>query len=116
MTVVRCGLGLVFLYFGVGKFRGDEWADTMKSMSFFQHLPWPVSVSVAISGALEVATGLCLAIGFWVRAAAIVACGELAMILILLKTIGIFEARDVGLMFAAAAVVLCPVSLTPKAS
>ena len=114
MLLVRIGLGLVFLYFGIGKFRGDAWVDTMASMPLLTRLPWPMSVNVASAGTLEILTGLCLCGGFLVRAAALLACAELIAILFLLSTIGIFEARDVGLLAASAAVVLSTVAFFGK--
>ncbi len=93
--ILRSSLGFVFLYFGIGKFSGDLWAQTMASMEFFRGLPWSVAVSVKSVGALEVLTGSFLILGVWTRAAALIAAVQLSGILILLD---FQEVRDIGLL------------------
>ena len=106
--VLRIGLGVVFLVFGIGKFRGDEWADTMRSMAFFAHLPWKVDTSVFLAGIAEVATGLALIFGLFIRFFSLLASLELATILVLLYFQGIHEVRDIGLLAGSLSFFLCP--------
>lgn len=104
--ILRCGLGLVFLIFGAGKFRGDEWADTMRSMEFFSYLPWSVDASIVAVGAIEVLTGIALIAGRYTRFFAGLAAAQLSAILILLYCYGIREVRDIGLLAMAWALFL----------
>jgi len=96
---------LVFLIFGIGKFRGDEWADTMRSMEFFARLPWKVEVSIILAGISETIVGLGLLSGRFVRIFAGLAALQLIAILILLYFSGIYEVRDIGLLFMALALI-----------
>ena len=95
---MRVGLGLVFLIFGIGKFKNDIWVETIKAMDFFIRLPWDVNISVALIGITEILTGTALIIGLFTRFFAGVAAAQLMGILILLK---FEETRDVGLLGAA---------------
>lgn len=108
LLLMRLGLGVVFLFFGIGKFRNDEWALMMHSMDFFQTLPWKVEVSILISGILEVATGACLLAGFYLRLAALLAACQLSAILVLLGYQEIFEIRDIGLLAMAISIAVSP--------
>jgi len=92
---MRISLGIVFLIFGIGKFRNDIWAETIKGMDFFLKLPWNVNISVYLIGVLEVLTGAALIIGLFTRFFAAVAAAQLMGILILLK---FQETRDIGLL------------------
>ena len=103
--ILRTGLGLVFLIFGIGKFRSDEWADTMRSMEFFARLPWKVDVSIILAGISETITGLGLLSGRFVRFFAGLAALQLVVILILLYFSGIREIRDIGLLAMALALI-----------
>ncbi|MGE5280415.1 MAG: DoxX family protein [Deltaproteobacteria bacterium] len=93
--IPRVSLGVVFLIFGIGKFRDDLWAQTIRSMDFFGHLPWPVQVSVVAIGILETVTGALLVLGCLTRVAAGLAAMELCGILFLLN---FQEVRDIGLL------------------
>lgn len=104
--ILRVGLGCVFLIFGIGKFRGDEWADTMRSMGLFSHLPWNVDTSIILSGTVEFVTGFALILGLFVRFFSLAACFQLSAILILLSVYGIKETRDFGLLAMAIALFL----------
>ena len=104
--VLRLGLGIVFLFFGIGKFRGDEWADTMRSMGFFSHLPWKTDISIVLVGTIEAVTGIALISGVLLRFFSLLASLQLLFILILLHFYGIREVRDVGLLAAAIALFL----------
>ena len=104
--ILRVGLGCVFLFFGIGKFRGDEWADTMRSMGIFSHLPWNVDTSIILSGLVEVVTGLALILGLFVRFFSLAACFQLSAILVVLSVYGIKETRDFGLLAMAIALSL----------
>ena len=97
LCLLRISLGGIFLYFGIGKFRGDIWAETMKTMEFFQMLPWNVEVLVHTIGIIEVLTGGFLVLGVFTRMAAILAAGQLIGILLLLR---FQEIRDIGLLAA----------------
>ncbi|MDD5477653.1 MAG: DoxX family protein [Candidatus Omnitrophica bacterium] len=96
--ILRLSLGLVFLIFGIGKFRNDVWAQTIRSMDFFLRLPWDVSVSVFLIGLTEAATGLALIAGFFIRFFAVIAALQLSAILVLLN---FQENRDIALLGAA---------------
>ncbi len=106
--ILRVGLGVVFLLFGIGKFRGDGWADTMRSMDFFKALPWSIDASISMSGFLEVATGAGLVLGAWTSFWALAAAAQLITILWLLVGLGIYEWRDIGLLAACLALFFCP--------
>ena len=103
--ILRAGLGIVFLLFGVGKFNSDIWAQTIQGMSFFQALPWSTNISVPIIGALEILTGLCLITGFLTRFFAFLAALQLIAILALLN---FQEIRDIGLLAIAVYLLLQP--------
>ncbi len=101
--ITRVGLGAVFLLFGIGKFRNDIWAETIKSMDFFLKLPWDVNISVLLIGLLEVLTGIALIVGLSTRFFAAIAAAQLFGILVLFK---FEETRDIGLLGAAIYMVL----------
>ena len=96
--ILRVTLGVVFLIFGIGKFQGDVWAETIKNMNFFLNLPWSTALSVLMIGYLEVITGTFLILGVFTRFFALLAALQLIAILILLK---FSEIRDIGLLGAA---------------
>lgn len=96
--ILRIGLGIVFLIFGIGKFTGDIWAETIKAMPIFNSIPININTIVIIIGIMEVLTGLCLILGLFTRFFASLASLQLIMILILLK---FGEVRDIGLLAAA---------------
>ena len=93
--VMRVALGVVFLIFGIGKFRNDIWVETIKAMDFFIKLPWDVNISIALIGIIEILTGLALIIGLFTRLFAALAVVQLIGILILLR---FEEVRDIGLL------------------
>jgi cytochrome c oxidase subunit 2 len=95
--IMRISIGLVFLLFGIGKLNNDVWAQTIKTMDIFQHLPWDVNNTVILIGISEITTGICLMTGLYARIFAAVASLQLAMILVLLK---FGETRDIGLLGA----------------
>lgn len=92
---LRAALGMVFLIFGIGKFKNDIWAETIRAMDFFIRLPWDVNISVVLIGITEILTGAALIIGLFTRFFSAVAAAQLMGILILLK---FEEARDIGLL------------------
>jgi uncharacterized membrane protein YphA (DoxX/SURF4 family) len=92
---MRVALGIVFLIFGIGKFKNDLWAETIRTMDFFLRLPWDVNISLAFIGIAEMLTGAALIIGLSTRFFAAVAAAQLIGILILLK---FQETRDIGLL------------------
>lgn len=94
-SIMRVSLGVVFLLFGIGKFRNDIWAETIKGMDFFLQLPWDVHISVFLIGIMEVLTGTALILGLFTRFFSAVAAVQLIAILILLK---FEEVRDIGLL------------------
>jgi uncharacterized membrane protein YphA (DoxX/SURF4 family) len=104
-TLLRIGLGTVFLLFGIGKFQNDYWARTMASMPFFEKLPWSTDISVLIAGCMEVLTGGCLVLGLWTRVFASLAAAQLVTILVLVQ---FQETRDIGLLGAALFMALAP--------
>lgn len=92
---MRVSLGMVFLIFGIGKFKNDIWAETIKNMDFFIRLPWDVNISVTLIGITEILTGAALMIGLFTRFFAVVAAAQLIGILFLLK---FQETRDIGIL------------------
>ncbi len=92
---MRVSLGLVFLIFGIGKFKNDIWAETIKTMDFFLRLPWNVNISVLLIGIIEILTGAALIIGLFTRFFAAMAAAQLMWILSLLN---FQETRDIGLL------------------
>lgn len=93
--IIRISLGIVFLVFGIGKFKNDIWAETIKTMDFFLRLPWDVNISVVLIGVTEILTGIALIVGLFTRFFATLATAQLIGILILLK---FQETRDIGLL------------------
>ncbi len=93
--VLRVSLGIVFLAFGIGKFQGDVWAQTIKGMEIFQHLPWSVDITVLMIAISEVITGTFLILGVFTRLISAIAAGQLFTILFLLQ---FQETRDIGLL------------------
>jgi uncharacterized membrane protein YphA (DoxX/SURF4 family) len=93
--IMRVSLGVVFLLFGIGKFRNDLWAETIRTMDFFTKLPWSVNISVVLVGIMEILTGGALIIGIFTRFFAAAAAFQLIAILILLR---FEEIRDIGLL------------------
>jgi uncharacterized membrane protein YphA (DoxX/SURF4 family) len=96
--LLRVSVGIVFLAFGIGKFQGDIWAETIKNMDIFHKLPWSVDTTVLLIGAQELVTGLALLSGVFTRLFSAVAAMQLITILFLLN---FQETRDVGLLGAA---------------
>jgi len=103
--ILRVSLGAVFLIFGIGKFRNDIWAQTMRTMDFFQRLPWNVDTSIILAGITEVIIGICLILGFLSRFAAAVA---VLMLVSILWLFSFQEIRDFGLLGAAACLMITP--------
>lgn len=95
LLLLRVSLGAVFLLFGIGKLNNDLWAQTMRSMSFFQGLPWDVQVSIVAVGIIEIITGALLILGFCTRYIAGLAAVLLIAIMCLLQ---FQELRDLGLL------------------
>ena len=93
--ILRIGLGLIFLFFGIGKFQNDIWAETMKNMPIFSLIPLNINTIVTIDGVIEVLTGIFLILGIFTRMTALIASLQLAAILFLLK---FEETRDIGLL------------------
>lgn len=93
--IMRASLGMVFLIFGIGKFRNDIWAETIRTMDFFTKLPWSADTSVMLIGLVEILTGTALLIGLFTRFFAAIAAAQLMGILVLLK---FEETRDIGLL------------------
>lgn len=98
LLLLRISLGVVFLIFGVGKFRGDIWVRTIESMDLFKRLPFSVDIAVFATGVLEVATGCGLILGLFRRWFSVLAALQLTAILFLLQ---FQEVRDLGLLGAA---------------
>ena len=96
--ILRVSVGVVFLIFGIGKFRNDIWAQTIKTMDFMLKLPWDVSLTVFLIGILETVTGGALILGLFPRIFSSLAAAELFGILALLN---FQEVRDIGLLGAA---------------
>ena len=93
--ILRLGLGVVFLFFGVGKFLGDVWAQTIPNFSLIQMLPLSAHTIVIIIGSSEVIIGGLLIVGLFTRWVALAASVELIIILLLLN---FSEIRDIGLL------------------
>ncbi len=98
LTLLRVSMGVVFLIFGVGKFQGDVWAQTIESMEIFQRLPWPTGLTVKMIGTAECLIGGLWILGLWRRWVSVAAALQLLTILFLLQ---FQEVRDIGLLGAA---------------
>ncbi|HLC55017.1 MAG TPA: DoxX family membrane protein [Candidatus Nanoarchaeia archaeon] len=96
--LVRLGLGIVFLVFGIGKFSSDIWAGTMRNLPALQSLPLSIDVLVMLAGIVEVIISLLLILGLFTRAAAFAASLWLAAIIILLQ---FSEVREIALLASA---------------
>jgi len=97
VLILRISIGVVFAFFGFRKFQNDIWAQTIKSMDFFQNLPWGEDLSVIIIGLTEVITGVALILGIFTRFFSAIASLQLIGILTLLR---FQQIRDVGLLGA----------------
>src|SRR3989344_4080359 len=101
--LLRLGLGVVFLGFGIGKFTGDIWAESMRQMVLVQKFPGGADLAILVVGGIEVVIALLLVLGLFARVVAAVAALELVVILVLLR---FGEGRDVGLLAGALSLVL----------
>ncbi len=98
LLIARVCLALVFIWFGIGKFQDDVWAETMRGMPMMQHMQPAVSDTlVYIVGATEIIIGVFLAAGLFLRTTAVIAALELFFIFFVLK---VYEVRDLGLIGA----------------
>ena len=102
--ILRLGLGIVFLIFGIGKFRNDIWSETIKNMTLFQNLvPFSLDIFVILIGVVEVLIAIFLIFGLFTRITALVAALELISILFLLK---FQDVREIGLLAIALVLLL----------
>ncbi|MFQ5895492.1 MAG: MauE/DoxX family redox-associated membrane protein [Nitrospinota bacterium] len=108
--VLRAGLALVFLWFGIDKFfRPLAWVGFIPS-SLYKSLGGWVSWFMYALGAAETAIGLALATGLWLRAGAWAASALLAGIILGVGFSSTFTrpeiVRDSGLLGAALSLAL----------
>lgn len=100
--LLRCGIGLVFLLFGVDKFlHMNVWSAYMPQW-LPPLLPFSMTTFLYFQGALEAVLGFFLIIGFWSRTSAFIC----VLILVgIIASLGINEItiRDFGLLMGALA-------------
>ncbi len=104
-VLLRLGVGVVFLYFGVDKFVHPEvWAGWINPRLLY-YLPVSHDVFLYVNGGVEGVVGLLLILGLWTRIAASVA----AVLLIgILATVGVTDVtvRDIAILAASLSLVL----------
>jgi uncharacterized membrane protein YphA (DoxX/SURF4 family) len=97
--LLRVGVGLVFLLFGIDKFRNPQlWLDFIPPM-LAALLPFSKAVFLNIMGVVESIMGAALLLGFWVRPAAALASAMLVGI-VLSSGYNNLAVRDFGLLMA----------------
>lgn len=99
--ILRIGLGLVFLLFGLGKFKGDAYAKTTKSLQIVKSLPISPDTTVLLIGSLEILIATLLLLGLYTRLASLLASLHLISILLIFGLTNIDILRDIGLLGAA---------------
>src|SRR3989338_764111 len=99
-VALRIGLGIVFVYFGLGKMMHDIWFETIKAMPVFAFIGGGIDYFIYAVGVVEIITGLMLFVGYKIKFFAALASLQLITILILLK---FGEIRDIGLLAASLA-------------
>lgn len=103
--LLRCGVGIVFIIFGVDKFIHPElWIAYMPAW-FTALVPIDLTLHMYIQGAVESLLGFFLIIGFWSRTTAFICTLMLGAITV---SLGYNEiaVRDFGLFLAAGALSL----------
>lgn len=112
--LLRLGVAVVFLWFGFSQlFDGISWVGYVPSWAV-EVLSIPPAMIVLLNGALEVILGSLLALGFFVRGAALILGIHLAIITFELGATAI-GVRDFGLTCATLALaLLVPRSHTDK--
>jgi uncharacterized membrane protein YphA (DoxX/SURF4 family) len=93
--ILRLGLGIVFLFFGIGKLRQDVWFHTIKNMQVFGFFGGGIEYFIYLIGLVEILIALFLIIGKYIRFFSALAALHILVILILIK---FGEIRDVGLL------------------
>lgn len=99
--ILRISLGLVFLFFGLGKFKGDAYAKTTKSLQIVKSLPILPDTTVLLIGSLEILIAILLLLGLYTRLASLLASLHLISILSIFGLTNIDILRDIGLLGAA---------------
>lgn len=103
--LLRCGIGLVFLLFGVDKFlHMNVWSAYMPQW-LPPLLPFSITTFLYFQGGLEAVLGFFLIIGFWSRTSAFL-CALIIMGIIASLGINEITIRDFGLLMGALALSL----------
>ena len=107
--VLRVGVGIVFLYFGITKFtQPDVWINWINPKILY-YIPFTPHTFIYLQGALESLTGLMLIIGLLTRVFALIAFLIVAAILV---SVGISDVtvRDIAILAAALSLALTKAS------
>lgn len=97
LLIARIAMAIVFIWFGIGKFQDDIWAETMRQHPMMHRVPVPIDTQIYLAGVTEIAIGVFLLAGVYIRAAAVIGALELVFIFFFM---GIYEVRDLGLIGA----------------
>ena len=103
--ILRLGIGIVFLFFGVDKFIHPEVWINWVSPRLLYYFPFPQEVFIYLDGGLEAIIGVMLILGFYTRIFALIAS---LLIVGILATVGITDVtlRDVAILAGALSLVL----------
>ena len=95
--LLRISLAVVFLFFGIGKFQNDIWADTMRNMPIFHIFGTSPDLWIYAVGVIELIIAASFIFNRYTQFFAGFASLELLSILFLLH---FGETRDIGLLGA----------------
>ncbi len=108
--ILRIGLGLVFLWFGLDKFVHPKFWMNLVPEFIANLVPFSLSTFNLLQGIVETVVGLLLLIGLWHQFAAIIAGLILIPIVAVMGVQGIYDIalRDFGLLCIAVAIAVTP--------
>ena len=103
--ILRLGIGIVFLFFGVDKFIHPEVWINWVSPRLLYYFPFPQEVFIYLDGGLESVIGVMLILGFYTRIFALIAS---LLIVGILATVGVTDVtvRDIAILAGALSLVL----------
>ncbi len=103
--LLRLGLGIVFIWFGIDKFfRPELWTGWIPQF-LLELLFFDVNVFLYITGVFEVAAGALIAVGLFTRITAGI-CAAFLFLIVLTSIGGEVLVRDIGLMFLALGIMI----------
>lgn len=103
--ILRLGIGIVFLFFGIDKFIHPEVWIGWVSPRLFYYFPFSQEVFIYLDGGLEAIIGVMLALGFYTRIFALIAS---FLIVGILATVGVTDVtvRDIAILAGALSLAL----------